>query len=237
MVNRLESDATTLKNNIDRLEESLYCADENGLFKDNKKDDYSQLVHVLVEAFMDLETFNNQDDKNKKTEPLSQAWEKYRAVHHQLNQAINSARFSWRFKYLFGGPFIIYLILLLAIAFTGWFSYPDSFNSQVLGAPVYAYLWGFIGGILQGLWFLWQHLSYRRFRKVWIPWYLTIPFMGAILGALTYFIFLAGFFATTGTAKVESGAFIILLCAIAGFSTRWAVETLDDITKLIKIGK
>lgn len=121
MVDSLANDASILKRNIDKLEQTLSCADENGLFKNSGKDDCDQIVSTLVEAFKDLETFNRQDDKTKDPNVLTQAWEKYRKAHHQLNQAINSATFSWRFKYLFGGPFIIYLLLLLAIAFSAYF--------------------------------------------------------------------------------------------------------------------
>jgi hypothetical protein len=226
-------DVNVLLDNIDKLEQTLACADENGLFKNCSKDcpTYNDILTNMVDAYKALK---NSDPPETK---VANAWPKYRTAHSQLNQVLNSTPLSWRFKYLYGGPFIAYFLALLAVIVTAWFILNPATTTKVLWIPVYAFFWGAIGGILQGLWFLWQHVNTRKVRKAWIPWYIFLPFMGAILGALTYLVFVAGFITATGGTQIQSEYFIMLLCALAGFSTRWAVSTLDSVMKLIKIGK
>lgn len=235
MVHTIDDDASILKDNIDKLDKTLSCVDENGLFENCTNDNCADIVDAMLDSYRDIESLSAETDKSKKSILLASAWHKYRSAYYQLNMAINSSTPFWRFQYLFGGPFLIYLIALLGVAFSAWFLFTTSFDSAVLWVPAYAYVWGLIGGALQGLWFIWQHASDRKFRKVWVPWYILLPFMGSLFGALTYLVFSAGFFATTGTTKVESGAFIMLLCALAGFSTKWMVETLNKITAMINI--
>ncbi len=234
MVQSTDEDIAIIKRNLDRLESTLTCADENGLFQNiTNAPEYTDIIGNMADAIEELENKNNSP-----TVRALQAWKKYRLARHQFDQIVNSKRFWWRFKYSFGGPFIIYFIALLAFTFLAWFLFGSSISDfEVLWVPSWAYLWGLIGGILQGLWFLWQHVSDRRLRKAWFPWYLLLPFMGAILGALTYLVFFAGFIAATGEAQIQSKYFVILLSALAGFSTKWAVQTLDKLTTLIQIRK
>jgi hypothetical protein len=238
MVHTLEKDAEFLQDNIDKLERAMVCADENGLFKVCKTVQCTEITDYFIDAFRDLKTFNTLEDKNGEDaiRLFGEAWRKYRVASHLFNKAINDVGFWWRFKNHLGGLFLIYLLVLLGISFSLWILVPNAFDSKLLWVPSYAFMWGFIGGILQGFWYLWRHISDRELRKVWTPWYLLLPFMGAILGALTYLVFYAGFFATTGTANIQSESFIILICALAGFSTVWAVDTLTNITKQINIG-
>ena len=92
-----------------------------------------------------------------------------------------------------------------------------------------------MGGVLNGFWKVWQHACFREIRKVWYTWYIVLPVMGAILGALTYLILLAGLIAITGESKIQSQFFLMLLCALAGFSAKWAVDLLDKLTKMVQI--
>lgn len=164
------------------------------------------------------------------------AWKKFSLAYHQLNQIINSSSFWWRFKYSFGCPFLLYLATISICIFLAWFFFsPIISDSTILWVPSWAYLWGSMGGILQGFWWLWQHVSDRILRKHWLVWYLLLPLMGAILGALTYLIFFAGFIAATGEAQIKSEFFVMMLCALAGFSSKWAVKMLDKLTTIIQI--
>jgi len=234
LAHSVDEDIEIIRGNLDKLEEALVCADENGLFKNiTNAPTYADIMGNMAASYKELE--NKTDPKEER---VLQAWQKYRLAHHQFNQTMNSTSFWWRFKYSFGGPFIMYLAALLAFTFLVWFLFgPLLSDFKILWVPSWAYLWGLVGGILQGLWFLWQHVSDRRLRKAWFPWYLLLPFLGAILGALTYLVFFAGFIAATGGVQIQSEYFVMLLSALAGFSTKWAVETLDRVTNLIQIGK
>jgi hypothetical protein len=221
------------RDDIDKLEETMVIADENGLFKSSKSNTkFSDIMGNMVAACKEF-------DNEKKTPEnrYIQGWSKYRAAHYQFNEVLNSASIDWRFKFLYGGPLIIYFLAFLITVLLIWVFFDLQIsNTKIFWVPTYAFLWGLVGGVLQGLWFLWQHVSDRTLRKVWIPWYLLLPLIGALLGALTYLIFVAGFITTTGGAQIQSEYFIMLLCALAGFSSLWAVETLDRIADLIKIG-
>jgi hypothetical protein len=237
-----DKDIKIIRRNLDRLERALSCADENGLFKTvakapnktvAKAPNFTDIISNMADAYRVLE-----NKEIPAPERALQAWKKYRLANHQYYQAVNSAGSWWRFKYCFGGPFIVYFLVVLAFTFLAWLFFGSSISdSEVLWIPSWAYLWGLIGGILQGLWFLWQHVSDRKLRKAWFPWYLLLPFMGALLGALAYLLFFAGFISATGESEIQSKYFVILLSALAGFSTKWAVQMLDRLTTLIQIRK
>jgi len=219
-------DAKTIKDNLDKLQGVLESADENGLFKNNS-DTYKEIVNGITAALEEL------DQEKPRT---IEAWKKFTLACHQLNQIINSSSFWWRFKYSFGAPFLLFFVTILICIFLGWiFFSPIILDSKMLWVPSWAYLWGSMGGVLQGFWWLWQHVSDRILRKHWLTWYLLLPLMGAILGALAYLIFFAGFIASTGEAQITSEFFPMLLSALAGFSSRWAVQMLDKLTTMIQI--
>ena len=260
MPSRVERNIEHLRKDIDNLENALVCADENGLFRvlqkeqekhpPQKTDDdkteaeksrstptYEDIVNNLIAACKELDKEKTQEKPPCPETCFIEAWPKYRTATNQFNQALNAAPVSWRLKYLYGAPFAIYYILVLATVLLIWFFFaPTISDATILWIPIYAFIWGLVGGILQGLWFLWQHVSDRILRKVWIPWYIFLPLIGSLLGTFAYLVFLAGFVTTSGGTQIQSEYFIMLLCALAGFSSRWAVETLDKIVDLIKIG-
>ncbi len=234
MPNTAEKNIDITRDDIDNLEETLVIADENGLFKIyNKPTAFAEIVDNLAAA---CQEFDNKT--NTAEERYVKGWQKYRAAYYQFDEVLNSASREWRLKYLYGAPFVAYFVAVLGVLFSAWaFFNPLLLETNVFWIPTYAFLWGTVGGVLQGLWFIWQHVSDRKLRKVWIPWYICLPLIGALLGALTYLVFIAGFITTTGATQIHSEYFIMLLCALAGFSSKWAVETLDKITNLVKIGE
>jgi hypothetical protein len=222
-----DSEAEDWKDQFNKLQDALESANENGLLKDNSKA-YSEMMNIIADALNDLSA--NPPKTIEARKKFGLAWQ-------ELNQHINSTSFSWRFRYCYGGPALLYLIgSFVAILATYIFFEPNLLTSNLLWVPSWAFLWGAMGGILHGFWWLWQHVSRKEIRKVWYIWYLVLPFMGAVLGALTYLIFLAGFIATTGETQIQVQSFVMLLSGLAGFSARWAVQMLDKITKTIKIG-
>jgi hypothetical protein len=230
---RAKKNIETTHDNIDKLEETMVNSDENGLFQNAKKPSaFSEILDKVAIACQELD-----NEKNPVQERDVKGWLKYRAAYYQFNETLNSATSWWRFKFLYGGPFMIYFAATIVAAFFVWaFFNAQIYNIEIFWVPSYAFLWGIVGSGLQGLWFLWQHVNARKIRKVWATWYLFLPLIGMLLGAITYLVFIAGFFTTSGNAQIQSKYFIMLLCALAGFSSRWAVETLDKITNLIKIG-
>jgi len=60
--------------------------------------------------------------------------------------------------------------------------------------------------------------------------------MGAVFGALAYLVYFAGFVVATGETRITSESFVILLSALAGFNSKWAVQILDKLATVIKVG-
>jgi type II secretory pathway component PulF len=98
----------------------------------------------------------------------------------------------------------------------------------------YAFMWGMIGSVLQGLYAVWRQVSQRQFRRGWIAWYLALPVIGAILGALMYMAIQFGVVATTQSGIRNDT--VLLLAALAGFSWKWSVGILENVEKLFKAG-
>jgi len=222
-----DQDVEKLKHMLDCLQEQLFFADENGLFKDEGgSDKYNDIIETIDKSLRSLS--NNQNYEARKH---------YSHANSKFNNAINSTKFWWRFKYSYGGPILLYLLILLFFIFLAWISFsPALMNYKILWVPAWAYLWGSTGGILQGFWRLWQHVCYEGLRKVYFIWYIILPLAGAILGALTYLVFLAGFIVATGGTQITSESFVILICALAGFSSEWAVRILNNLTDMIQVG-
>lgn len=227
MAKTADQEAEELRGALDKLQEVLEIANENGLLSSDSQN-YEKIIDYITMA---LQSLSNEDPKWIK------ARKEYSLAYHYFNRSVNSRSFWWRFKFAFGGPALVYLVTLSIFIFLAWFFFSTNIsNSDIMWVPSWAYLWGAIGGILQGFWFLWQHVYKRIFRKFWFMWYLLLPLMGAILGALTYLVFFAGFIAATGEAQIQSESLVMLLSALAGFSTGWAVSLLDKLTEIIKIG-
>ena len=213
------------KEELNSLQCALESSNENGLLKDDPST-YGKIMKNVASALNDL---------SLNPPKVIDAREKFSLACQEFNKHTNSAGFAWRFIYCYGGMAFIYLLGILAAILLLWFSYqPYLLSSNILWVPSWAFLWGATGGILYGLWWLWQHTSRREFRKVWYVWYIILPISGSILGAIAYLVFMAGFIASTGTASVESPFFIMLFSALAGFSNRWTVKLLEKVTKLIE---
>jgi hypothetical protein len=223
----LDAKAKDYEEQLNMLKTTLEISSENGLFQ-NDSTVYTKILNFIIDAFEDL---SNKEPK------IIEAGKKFSLAYQEFNQAVNSKSLGWRFKYCYGGPALLYLLVLFALISGIWFFFgPNLLDYNLLWVPSWAFIWGLLGGVLQGFWWIWQHISKRKFRKSWYVWFLLLPFIGAILGALTYLIYFGGFIATTGNTQIQSTVYIMLLCALAGFSSRWAIEMLSKITTLVQIG-
>jgi len=226
LVQTTEKDVKDIVDQLNKLQDALEISNENGLFNNNF-DIYEKILNYIIEAHKEI--YNEQSN-------IIEANRKFSLAFFEFNKVINSTDFWWRFKYSFGGPIIIYFILILILISLTWINISSHFlEVRIFGVHCWAFIWGTIGSILQGFWWLWQHVSDRSLRKYWFVWFLLLPIIGAILGALMYFIFNAGFIAATGEVQLKSEIFPMLLSALAGFSCRWAIKSLNELTTLIQI--
>ena len=208
------------KNQIDLIHEVLETANENGLLK-NDLDSYTLILTFLIDALKEISNTSPNIGESKKKTSLA---------YFHLNQKINSAPLMWRLTNVYG----LLIVLYFSIVFLGWIYISSGFiQSEILGVPSWAYSWGLLGGILRGFWWSCENIWRRALRKYWHAWWFLLPFIGAILGALAFLIADTGLIAITGDVEVQSDNFIMLLSALSGFSSRKAVEQLNNIVTKI----
>lgn len=226
---RAESERMTLVEKLIELGRVLRIADENGLFCERgpkPKFDYKTIFNTIYAGLGFLDPANPD---------LISARKNYEIAYHQIYTTIDNTRRSWRFTYVFGVPIFLYFFAVSLVVIWLWFfNYSEVTTSTVLWVPIWAYIWGLVGGVFRGVWTLWHALESQSLRRHLIAWYFILPFMGAILGAIAYLIFLAGFIVSTGADQIASEAFVMLLCVLAGFSSKWAVMLLIRVSDLIQ---
>ena len=61
-------------------------------------------------------------------------------------------------------------------------------------AALHAATWGCVGGILRGLWYLKDKVSDRKYRNSLRIYFISVPFLGGLFGAIMYFLIVAGLF-------------------------------------------
>jgi hypothetical protein len=163
----------------------------------------------------------------------------------------------WRFSNIYAGPIWVYLIgFLIAVLAFYWYQLDTNFlklHVHIQEAALHATTWGTVGAILRGLWYLKDKVSDRRYRNSFRIYFLSVPFLGAIFGAIVYFILVSGLFilaptqtptilnqtssgpnvtqtgsmtqanTTTASAATVSTLAIIPLATLAGFNWEWAI--------------
>ena len=71
-------------------------------------------------------------------------------------------------------------------------------------APWYCMIWGGIGGAIGSLYVLRTYVSRREFDREYNIHYWAHPIMGAVLGAIVYFLFVGGFFVVGAISQTET---------------------------------
>jgi hypothetical protein len=203
-----------LQKEIDWAEGALLAQAENGLFSQRK-------VNV---TFRDLENklklmrkVVRRGDYDKVQDAIDDFWGLF-------NKALNQADDSYWVKYvhvravaLIDG--IVLLVVLVASALFGsriWFA----------GIPYWSLLLGSLGGSVRAIWWLFQHVSRKDFRRSWWLWFMVSPLVGAGLGILTYLAFYATVIASTTSAQITQPWLAMFLCGFAGFNWNWALNRL-----------
>jgi hypothetical protein len=218
--------------NIDRVDTWATSAAENGLFKDGEKDSSKSLdpiLEKLKEARESLKCYNF----IQCSDALSKAADHY-------FRAVDSASISWRFLNIYAIHLWIYLVTFLAIIFIFYYFDLDHFlhlRAGVTQLSIDAAAWGVIGSLLRGIWWLWKNVNDREYRKTWIVWFISTPFIGGILGAIVYFIITAGLLIVTtddlsnrnNFDEITNPMVVIVFAALAGFNWDWAIDQFNKL--------
>ena len=125
-------------------------------------------------------------------------------------------------------------------------------NLGIDQAALNAAAWGVIAAVLRALWFLRGTVDERRYRKSSNLYFISIPFIGGILGSVVYLIILGGLLAistttitttnTTTTAAANPKTItatpnplaIIPFAALAGYNWEWAINIFNRIGDLVQ---
>lgn len=226
---------------VTALQYSIAAAGENGLFAGSNEAKAAQMFKKLEEIR------TNWNDLSKR----ASSEETFYEVKLELTNLFHSASRYWLFKYLYGGPAWIYFVGSLALVYIFYLFFvrcttdfchiiPSSlyYSLQTLSVPasgLYATTWGIIGAILQGLYWNWQNVSNLAYRKSWLIWAISIPFLGGIFGALVYFLLASGLLilssGSTNIADINKiNPYIIIAIAIySGYNWQNAINWLTQI--------
>ena len=213
------------------LDKMLTIAIENDLFETQpQKEIQNSILTKLKEVRQIIE---------KKTDTFD-----YPYCHYELSKAaelyfkaVKSARLSWRLLNIYAVHVWVYLITFLCLVFIFYYYFLQPNNSFFIFLNTYqtgidAVVWGIIGGLLRGLWWLWKNVDKRQYRKTWIIWFISTPFLGGILGAISYFLIFAGLSALSESNNENEtpNTFLVLaISTLAGFNWEWIVDQLNRI--------
>jgi len=165
--------------------------------------------------------------------------------------ALYSVGREWIFENEYAGYIWIWLAGLLVSVFAIYYFGSNIQLSEKLHVPdaaINAVTWGVIGAVLRAIWFLKEKVDERGFRKSWNVYFISIPFLGGILGGIVYLIVFAGLVIltgpssipanTTGSANTTTNAItspsisaiaIIPFSALAGYNWEWAIGIFNQI--------
>lgn len=216
-----------LNSRIDDLRDDVLCASENGLFTEQKKVSFGEIMDLLKEAPLSL---------NAPRSKYFEARSNYDKARNIFDTAIEKAGSCWRLEYCYGIRFFIYLVFILGVVFLLVWLRPLPSWLTLIPVPKRAIMWGVIGSVLQGFWALWQAVKDRDFRKFLMMWFLALPFVGGLLGAVMYLAFVAGVVAAT-RSTLQDPTLPLLVAALAGFSWEWAVGVINNLAKSFKLGE
>ena len=237
-----EAESSRLRENIRSVDRWVSVADENGIFQVQNKVQREVIFSKLLEARKFLHQYDHKDDhKDDIEDSLAQCNNELSFAASYYNQAIMSAARSWRFNNIYAVNIWIYLVCFIAFVFLFYYLDIDAFIVNRLGitqAAVDATVWGIVGALFRGLWYLWTNLNNRTYRRTWRIWFLSIPFLGAILGAIVFLIIAGGLvIVSEEDIDIINPIVIMVFAAIAGFNWQWAIEVLERVGNLLQPSK
>jgi hypothetical protein len=228
------------RDSIDQIDLSVNAGAENGLFDEIKKLKPEKREKIPEDIFELILNKLNEAKENLSEEkyPYPKTERNISEANQLYSKALYAPTGPWRFVNMYGAYMWFYLIGILAAIFFVFF-YGRELLTTNLGidqAALNASAWGVIAAILCAMWFLRGTVDERRYRKSWNLYFISIPFIGGILGSIVYLIILGGLVAlstTTTTGSINPLA-IIPFAALAGYNWEWAINIFNRIGELIE---
>jgi len=201
----------------DSLETKLGVASENGLFRDQKKIGYNQVLEPLMIAIgLCVHDKLSPEDYQK-------ARTNYDLAQNLFHQALQGASRRYRIVRVYGFPVVAYLSFILALLLWVDIAVLPNINGIIfLSIPLQMLLCGTLGSVIRGFWSLWYRVNRLEYRNVWTTWYVISPVMGALLGGAVYLAFVVGLITTTLKVDITNPVLAYLLAIVAGYNWEWA---------------
>lgn len=224
-----QSRDSEVEQEIEWLSNVLVAQSENGLFRISEvKITFEQIEDLIEKARNKLDPEKGKQDPVSVEHYIDECW-------NLINTALNDSGKSYWYRFLhvidiaiiLGLAFFAVILLLAFVGTKMWFD----------GIPYWALLVGSLGGCLRGIWWLFNHISRKDFRRSWWYWFLISPVVGSGLGVIMYFAVLAGVAATTGSTTITQIGLVLFLSAFAGFNWNWAMQYLEKLAGSEASGK
>jgi hypothetical protein len=217
---------SALENEANRLETIISSQSANGLFRSKALEDAktgSEDCYAFVR--MAREAIRNEpvtfQDLISAKNALDSGWER-------IDEAIETAGFSYKFQYIYGAPTFVIMLAYFSFLIVGAIRFA---NIQIFGLlPSAVLIAGSMGALLRWMWGLISCLLDREFVKNWITPVALAPFVGALLGLGVY----AAYYFVSAAAGRPPQAFDIsslLLSLIAGYGWRETMQLLSKFTR------
>lgn len=141
----------------------------------------------------------------------------------KLDAAVHSRSAFWRLVYVHRFGIFLYLVAIFLFMLNVGSGYFEWIADEVWGVPTPALGFGAAGAVLRSLYWLYRQVASRVFRYSFALAHTAAPFIGALLGLLTYLLLGAGLLVVEGghVGDVERAAGPYGLCFVAGFSWEW----------------
>jgi len=210
---------------IQRLRTKILLASENGLFTRICNTGESKCMDKIWKLLKEAQ-------ENVGSNPI-EAQYKLDVARCQFDKAVEKAGLQWRIKYVYAIPVFLYLVVAFIVFLLMWYyiALYHQGNIIVFWIPAWSIIWGGVGSILRGIYWLWYQVNRRHYKKYWLLWFLGAPIMGCILGGMMYLIFVSGYVAATQSSLTDE-KLLMLLCGLAGFSWPWATNVMKKLTEI-----
>jgi len=187
---------------INRLDILINNLVDNGLF-DKQKEAFEKKGIQPDEAFEEIQQHLKDARTRLYDEDLPGAQYSTTKAQRSYDKALYIPSWRWRFSNVYGAPIWIYLIGFLG-AVLAFYAYQLDQNFLKLSGGIqvtalHAATWGTIGGLLRGLWFLKDKVSARQYKNSFRIYFLSVPFLGGLFGAMVYLVLVAGLFVLAPT--------------------------------------
>ena len=206
----------------------LAAAEESGLFANGlNKDEHRDLLKRLAAA---AEYLDPQPailpQKTPSPNPVAAATEL-----HEFEKTFYDAQKNrglwWRLNYSYA---LIPFVYLTAFALLVFLLYHETYAGfvDITGLSVRnASVWGLLGGLAQGYYWLYQQVSGGDYKSQWVFWVVSLPFAGAIFGGLAYLLVVGGLVPLVSSSASPNSFGVMIFSGWAGFSWKAFVDLLS----------